>query len=285
MPEAARGLCRLLGARQQRAASVCSSMTPRTIHAATTKTHASAMCCPTAATATSPHRYTILTLDHAHTLDTTRTIGCTRSTRRRRSSLPTPPPLPPRTLRLFPVDYPPPPHAGARRTLRDHTRHLPHAQHTPLLIAGTAILASSRPMAAFASLPPAHDRHCAGAFLDAMRSRSSSHSTRLSPPHPPGAPFRCRTLCLKPAHMVHRKYDVQHRRRAQRPRQPLSSPASHSSLRLPPRQPSALPHPRSTTPTAPHPRHDVYRSPQAQHAPRRIPIPAPAARSARTTRR
>ncbi|KAJ7079532.1 hypothetical protein C8R44DRAFT_91290 [Mycena epipterygia] len=83
--------------------TICSSMTPRTIHAATTKPHASAMCCATAATATSPHRYTIPTLDHAHTLDTTpartqdttRTIGRTRSTRRRRSSSPTPPSLPP----------------------------------------------------------------------------------------------------------------------------------------------------------------------------------------------
>ncbi|KAJ7093545.1 hypothetical protein C8R44DRAFT_815310 [Mycena epipterygia] len=33
-------------------------MTPRTIHTATTKPHASAMCCATAATATPPHRYT-----------------------------------------------------------------------------------------------------------------------------------------------------------------------------------------------------------------------------------
>ncbi|KAJ7114419.1 hypothetical protein C8R44DRAFT_881261 [Mycena epipterygia] len=259
---------------------VCSSMTPRTIH--TTKPHASAMCC---ATVTSPYRYTIPTLDHAHALDTTRTIGRTRSTRRRRSSSPTPPPLPPRTLRLFPVDYRPSPHAGARRTLRYHTRHLPHAQHTPLLIAGAAILASSRPTATFAALPPAHDRHCAGAFLDVTRSRSPSHSTRSSPPRPPGAPFRCCTLCLKPAHLAHRKYDVQHQRRAQRPRQPLSSPAPHSSPPLPPRQPSALPHPARRRLRCRTIRHDVYCSPQAQHAPRWIPIPAPAARIARTTRR
>ncbi|KAJ7110425.1 hypothetical protein C8R44DRAFT_800011, partial [Mycena epipterygia] len=107
---------------------------------------------------------------------------------------------------------------------------------------GTSRMRSTRRSSSLA--PPSMHRHCDGAFLDATRSRSPSHST---------PPFRCRTLCLKPAHLAHRKYDVQHQRRVQRPRQPLSSPAPYSSPLLPPRQPSALPHPRSTTPTTPHP--------------------------------
>ncbi|KAJ7085604.1 hypothetical protein C8R44DRAFT_893889 [Mycena epipterygia] len=79
---------------------------------------------------------------------------------------------------LFPVDYRPPPPAGARRTL---------PYYTSLLVAGAAVLASSHPTATFAALPPAHDRHyCtittklqyAGALLHATRISTRNTSTR-----------------------------------------------------------------------------------------------------------